>query len=104
MDGVEHGWCNDGDGRLTHSAPEIMARDDHRFDLRHLRKTHDLIGIEVQIHHASIPDAALAVEGGSQPIGHRPFDLGGDLVRVYCVAAIEGQHQPVHLELATIVY
>ena len=46
-------------------------------------------------------DRALAVERGAEPIGHRAFDLRGDLVGIDRVAAVERQHHAVHLDLAS---
>src|SRR5438067_2559844 len=37
MDGVENGRCDHADRRLADAAPEVTARHDDRFHLRHLR-------------------------------------------------------------------
>ena len=69
VDRIEHSGRNHADGRLAHSAPEIMAGHDHGFDLGHLGKAHDLISVEIQVDHASIFHPALTVERCGQSIG-----------------------------------
>src|SRR5262249_60123040 len=88
------------DRRLADATPEIVARHDDRLDLGHLGEPHDLVAVEVEIDHAPVLDLALAVERGGEAIGDRAFDLGGDLVRIDRMAAIERHHHAMHLEPA----
>src|ERR1700720_918829 len=59
---VEHGWRNHADCRFPNSAPEVVGRHNHRFNLRHLGKTHNFVTVEVEIGHASVLDRHFAVE------------------------------------------
>ena len=61
VDGVEHGGRDHADRGFADATPEVMGRHDDRFHFRHLGEPHDLIGVEVQIHHAAVLDLALAV-------------------------------------------
>src|SRR3954462_5167239 len=97
---VENRWRHDADGWLSDAAPEIVGRHDHCFDLGHLRKTHDLVGIEVEIRHPAVLDGHFAVERGGETEGDRSLHLGRDLAGVDGMAAIEGQHHAMNLQLA----
>src|SRR5205807_4778581 len=50
--------------------------------------------------HAPVLDRTLAVERGGETVGYRALDLRVHLVGVDHVAAVEGEHEAVHLELA----
>src|SRR3984893_6025789 len=96
---VEHGWRNHADCRFPNAAPEVVGRHNHRFDLRHLGKTHNLVTVEVEIGHAPVLDRHFAVERGSETEGHRSLNLRLDLAGVNGMAAIDRQHHAMDLQL-----
>src|SRR5712671_2133495 len=98
--GVEHGGRHHADRRFAHAAPEVVRRNDHRLDLGHFGEPQEPVVVEVQLHHAPFLDGHLTVQRRAQSIHHRAFDLGGDLVGVDRMAAVEREHHAVHLDLA----
>src|ERR1035441_4405267 len=88
---VEYGWRNHADCRFPNATPEVVGRHNHRFDLRHFDKTHNLVTVEVEIGHAPVLDRHFAVERGSETEGHRSLNLRLDLAGVNGMAAIDRQ-------------
>src|SRR5713101_1912452 len=98
--GVEYRRRHDADGWLPDAAPEVVGRNNHCFDLGHLRKAHDLVSVEVEIRHPTVLDRHFAVERGGETEGDRSLHLGRDLAGIYRMAAIERQHHAMNLQLA----
>jgi hypothetical protein len=76
--------------------PKVVGWHDHCFDLGHLRKTHDLVGVEVEICHPAVLDRHFAIERGGETEGHRSLHLGLDLAWIDCMTAIERQHHAMN--------
>ncbi len=61
-DRVEHRGRRHADRRLADAAPETSGRHDDAFDLRHLRNSHAVVGVEVGLFNRSVLDRAFAEE------------------------------------------
>src|SRR5574341_1814914 len=53
-DGVQDRGRNHADGRLSHSAPEVVGRRDDGLDLGQLGEPRDRVGVVVQLHRAPV--------------------------------------------------
>src|SRR5262249_6982748 len=104
MDRVQYRASHDADGRLAYAAPEIEGRGDHGLDLRHFCEPQHRIVVEVELGDASFLDRAFAIHGGGQAVGYGALDLGGNLVRIDRVTAIDTHHHAVNLDFARLAH
>src|SRR5258706_10872145 len=91
LDCVENGGRDDADGGFADAAPEVVGRDEDGFHFWHFGELEHCVVVEVRLGDAAVVDGDFAVEGGGEAVDDGAFYLGGDLLRVYGVAAVEGE-------------
>src|SRR5262245_19135698 len=99
---VQNGRGPEADGRLPDATPEPAGRHDDALDLRVVLHQHHRIAVEIFLHHSAVTDGAFLVSHGAKTESHRALGLHGHLLGIDRVAAVDGDHQSMDLELAAV--